>query len=280
MIELHTRKLVNNIFVGEYHTAFRGQGMTFADFREYVHGDDVRNISWTLSARSGKPYIKLYEEERELTLILAVDVSGSGDFGSNDFFKGEVIAHIAAILGFSAIKNNDQVGLLMFSDIVEHYVPPKKGRGHIHRILRDLLYFKATNRKTKISIGLEYLQGVLKKRATIFILSDFFDDGFGVRLKQVARKHDTTAIVVRDPTELDIPKIGLVDLQDAETGDIVTVDTSNFLFQRHYKETVKKRNLAREEELRKSAVDVINITVGKDYTQPLIEYFKKRARSG
>ncbi len=280
MIELHTRKLVNNIFVGEYHTAFRGQGMTFADFREYVHGDDVRNISWTLSARSGKPYIKLYEEERELTLILAVDVSGSGDFGSNEFFKGEVITHIAAILGFSAIKNNDQVGLLMFSDIVEHYVPPKKGRGHIHRILRDLLYFKPVNRKTNISAGLEYLQGVLKKRATIFMLSDFFDDGFGVRLKQVARKHDTTAIVVRDPTELEIPKIGLVDLQDAETGDIVTVDTSNFLFQRHYKETVKKKNLAREEELRKSAVDVVNITVGKDYTQPLIEYFKKRARSG
>ncbi len=276
MIELRTRKLVNNLFAGEYHTTFYGQGMTFADFREYVHGDDVRNISWTLSARSEKPYIKLYEEERELTLILAVDVSGSGDFGSRDLFKGEVIAHIAAILGFSAIKNNDQVGLLLFSDIVEHYVSPKKGRGHIHRILRDLLYFKPVSRATNIAEGLEYLQGVLKKRAIIFVLSDFFDEDFSGRLRQVAKKHEAIAVVVQDPAELVIPNVGLVDLQDAETGDMVTVDTSSFLFQKHYKETVKKRNLEREEELRKSGVDIINIIVGKDYTQPLIKYFKKR----
>ncbi len=278
LLEISTRKIVNNLFAGEYHSAFKGQGMTFSEFREYVPGDDVRSIAWPLMARTGKPYIKKFDEEREMTVILAVDVSGSGEFGSQSYFKGEIITHMAALLGFSATKNKDPVGLLLFSDQVELYVPPKKGRGQIHRILRDLYYFKPKSRGTKISSGLEYLQGVLKKKAHIFIFSDFMDKNFELSLRMLGKKHDAVAVIVRDPAELEIPKLGLVDLHDAETGEVMTVDTSSSSFRKLFAEITKKRIELQEVELRRAAVDRIEVRTDQDFVAPLIGFFKRRSR--
>ena len=234
LLELSTRKLVNNLFAGEYHSAFKGQGMTFSEFREYSPGDDIRAISWPVTARMGKPYIKKFDEERELTLMLVVDVSGSENFGTKSYLKGEVITHLAAILSFAAVKNNDPVGLILFSDQVEHYVPPKKGRGHVYRILRDLYYFKPRSKKTKISVALEYLQAMLRKRSTVFIFSDFLDNNYDQALRQIGRKHDLIACVVRDQAEREMPNVGLIELEDAETEEVITVDTSSRSFRLAY----------------------------------------------
>jgi uncharacterized protein (DUF58 family) len=279
LLELNTRKLVNNLFAGEYHTMFKGQGMTFAEFREYVPGDDVRAISWPLTARTGKTFIKKFDEERELTLILAVDVSGSSDYGSGAYFKGEIMVHLAALLAFSAARNKDQIGLLLFSDQVEHFVPPRKGHGAVHRILRDLLYFKPRSSKTKISVGLEYLLGILKKRAHIFLISDFMDQNFDRALKQLGRKHDVVAVTVQDDSEIQLPAMGLVDMQDAETGEIVTVDTSSAVFRQLYKADVQKRRAERDRILRQSQVDRIEINSNKNYVDPLVAFFRRPRRS-
>ena len=277
LIELSTRKLVNNIFAGEYHTMFKGQGMTFADFREYVPGDDVRAISWPLTAKAGKPYIKKFEEEREMTLILAVDISGSSDFGTGAFFKGEIMTHLAAILAFSAVKNNDQVGLLLFSDQVEHFVPPKKGRGHVYRILRDLLFFKPKSSQTKMNTALQYLNGILKKRAAIFLFSDFVDEGFDKALRMLGDRHDVVACVVQDMAEDELPDWGLVDLQDPESGEIMTVDTTSLLFRETYKQSHKNRKAQRDKMLRLAQVERIDVVTQGDYFDPLIKYFRKKA---
>ncbi len=276
LLEINTRKMVNNLFAGEYHTAFKGQGMTFADFREYVPGDDVRTISWPLTARTGKTFIKTFEEERELTLILAIDVSGSSDFGTGPYFKGEVMTHLAALLAFSAVKNNDQVGLLLFSDQVEHFVPPKKGRGHVHRLLRDLFYYQPKSSTTKISSALSYLQGVLKKKASVFVFSDFMDEGFDQSLRQLGRKHDVVACVVNDIAESEIPDMGVIDVQDAETGEIVTIDTSSADFRKSVQQNFQKKKDARDRQLRLAQVDRVDVKSNKDYVDPLIAYFKKR----
>lgn len=276
LLEINTRRLVNNLFAGEYHTAFKGQGMTFADFREYVAGDDVRSISWPLTARTGKTFIKTYEEERELTLIIAVDVSGSSDFGTGPYFKGEVMTHMAALLAFSAVKNNDQIGLLLFSDQVEHFVPPKKGRGHVHRLLRDLFYFKPKSHRTKLSAGLSYLQSVVKKRATIFVFSDFMDQNFDQSLRLLGRKHDVVACVVNDAAEYSLPKMGVIDVQDAETGEVMTVDTSSPGFRENYEKEVLKRKEVRDKMLRQSQVDRVDVKSSNDYVDPLVAFFKKR----
>lgn len=276
MLEINTRKLVNNLFAGEYHTAFKGQGMTFADFREYVPGDDVRSISWALTARTGKTFIKTYEEEREMTLILAVDVSGSTDFGTGAYFKGEVMTHLAALLAFSAVKNNDQIGLLLFSDQVEHFVPPKKGRGHVQRLLRDLFYFKPKSHLTKISSGLTFLQGAIKKKATIFVFSDFIDQSFEQSLRLLGKKHDVVACVVNDGAEYSLPVMGVVEVQDAETGEILTIDTSSSRFREEYENAVKKRKEERDRLLRLSQVERVDVNSAKDYVDPLVAFFKKR----
>lgn len=275
LLELNTRKLVNNLFAGEYHTAFKGQGMTFADFREYVPGDDVRNISWPLSARTGKTYIKTYEEEREQTLMIAVDISGSTDFGTAGYFKGEVMTYISAILAFSAVKNNDQVGLILFSDQVEHYVPPKKGRGQVQRILRDLFYFKPKSHRTKLEPALSYLLGVLKKRATIFVLSDFYDQGFDRSLRQLGRKHEVIACVVQDQGEVNLPDLGVIDFQDPETGEIQTVDTSSQHFRDQVQLNWKKRQEERDRMLLLAQIDKVEINTTEDYINPLVEFFKR-----
>lgn len=276
LLEINTRKLVNNLFAGEYHTAFKGQGMTFADFREYVPGDDVRSISWPLTARTGKTYIKTFEEERELTLILAVDVSGSTDFGTGNYFKGEVMTHLAALLAFSAVKNNDQIGLLLFSDQVEHFVPPKKGRGHVQRLLRDLFYYKPKSHQTKISAGLSFIQSALKKRATIFVFSDFMDQGFEQSLRLLGRKHDVVACVVNDAAEFTLPRMGVIEVQDAETGEILTVDTSSESFRTEYESAVQKKKEQRDRLLRLSQVERIDVNSSSDYVNPLVAFFKKR----
>ena len=278
LLELSTRKMVNSVFAGEYHSAFKGQGMTFSEFREYVPGDDVRSISWPLTARTGKPYIKIFDEERESSLILAVDVSGSSDFGTSKYFKGEAMAHIAALLGFSAERNHDPVGLLLFSDQVEHFVPPKKGRGQVHRILRDLYYFKPRSRYTDISSALDYLQGVLKKRSHVFVISDFLDQGYDMSLKLMGRRHDTVAVVVRDQAEGTLPVMGLMDFQDPETGEIFTVDTSSKKFQNEYKNSMDIQKEARDQELRRAQIDRIDIGTGSDFTDPLIAFFRRRNR--
>lgn len=276
LLEISTRKLVNNLFSGEYHTAFKGQGMTFADFREYVPGDDVRHISWPLTARAGKPYIKKFDEERELTLMLVVDVSGSTDFGSQNLFKGEVMAHLAALLAFSAAKNKDQVGLLLFSDQVEHYVPPKKGQGHVQRILRDLYYHEPKSRETNLDISLRFLQGILKKRSVLFIMSDFIDGRYDESLRMLARKHEVVSVVVRDHHEEQLPQVGLIDLWDNETGEVVTVDTQSSVFREQWLKLWKVKELERDKLLRQAQVDRVDVWVNGDFVNPLIQYFKMR----
>lgn len=278
LLEISTRRLVNNLFAGEYHSAFKGQGMTFSEFREYVPGDDVRAIAWSLTARTGKPYIKKYDEEREMTLMLAVDVSGSEDFGTKEFYKGQIMTHLAALLSFSAAKNKDPVGLLLFSDQVEHYVPPRKGRGQVHRILRDLFYFKPKSKRTKIEVGLEYLQGVLKKRANLFIFSDFMDQGFDQALRMIGKKHETAAVVVADPAELNLPDMGLIDLEDPETGEIVTVDSSSPLVRREYERLVAEQKQLRDQELKRAQVERIDVVTDQDIVQPLVHFFQRRYR--
>jgi uncharacterized protein (DUF58 family) len=276
LLEMRTRRVVNNLFVGEYHSAFKGQGMTFAEFREYVPGDDVRSIAWPLMARTGKVYIKKHDEERETTVMLVVDVSGSQGFGSKKYLKGEVVAHLSALLGFAATMNKDAVGLILFSDQVEHFVPPKKGRGQMHRILRDIYYFKPRSKKTSIGHVSEYLQGVLKKRAHVFLFSDFLDTDFEKPLRILARKHDTVAVVVKDPAEEKLPPLGLVDFEDPETGEVETVDTSSPLFQREYKAYCMQQNELRESQLRRAGVDRVDVQTDGDLVQPLVSFFQQR----
>jgi len=278
LLEISTRKKVNNLFLGEYHSAFKGQGMTFSEFREYVPGDDVRTIAWPLMARSGKVYIKKFDEEREMTVILAVDVSGSQDFGSKQYFKGEVAAHVAAMLSFAAVGNKDAVGLLLFSDQVELFVPPKKGRGQVMRILRDLYYFKPGSRGTNLGLAVDHLYGALKKKAHIFVLSDFLNEGFEGPLRRLSRKHDTVAVVLEDKLELEIPSLGLVDFEDPETGETVCVDTSSPVFKREYQEYLKQLNARRESELKRAQVDLINVRTDQDLVTPLLAFFQRRSR--
>ncbi len=275
-IEIDTKKLVNDIFSGEYHTKFKGQGMTFSDFREYVPGDDVRAISWTLMARAGKPYIKTYEEERELTMIIAVDISGSQDFGSKNNFKGETLAYVAATLAFSAIRNNDKVGLLLFTNEVELFVPPKKGKAHVYRILRDILFFKPKNKQTRIDSALDYLRGVLKKRATIFLLSDFQDEGYENSLTYLEKKHEVIAGLICDEAEFLFPDVGLIDLQDAETGETVLIDTSNPVFREEMKSQFKSNIDQFQKKLKKTGVDSFSFEANDQFHHSLIAFFKRR----
>lgn len=275
-IEIDTRKIVNNLFTGEYHTRFKGQGMTFADFREYVPGDDVRSISWNLMARSGKPYTKTYEEERELTVILCVDISGSQEFGSQNYFKGETMAYVAATIAFSAVKNNDQVGLLLFTNDVELYVPPKKGKNHVYRILREILYFKPRQRKTNISLALNFLRGILRKRATVFLLSDFKDTNYLTALSWLEKKHEVVAGLVQDPAEFIFPDVGLIDIQDAETGETILIDSSNPAFRSAMKAQFKNEFEKISQDLKKTNVDSFSFLADDNYHRALLTFFKRR----
>ncbi|MBN2280001.1 MAG: DUF58 domain-containing protein [Candidatus Marinimicrobia bacterium] len=275
-IELKTRKVVNDVFSGEYHSVFKGQGMEFSEVREYMIGDDIRKIDWNVTARSNRPFVKVYEEERELTVMLVVDASGSGQFGSGEKFKAEIAAEICALLAFSAIKNNDKVGLLIFTDDIEKYIPPAKGRGHVLRVIREILYFKPNSRKTNIKKGLEYLLRGLKRHAIVFLVSDFDDTDFMQPLKILNKKHDVVAIQTIDRRELALPNVGLIKLKDAETDEEIWVDTTNRKFRENYENYMQEKFTKFQNEIKRIQLDHILINVADNYIDPLVRFFKQR----
>lgn len=275
-IEIKTRGLSNQIFSGEYHSVFKGRGMAFSEVREYQFGDDIRNIDWNVTARFNHPFVKIFEEERELTVMLLIDVSGSNNFGTNFQLKQDVITEIAAVLSFSAIQNNDKVGVIFFSDKIEKFIPPKKGTSHILRIIRELIDFKAENSGTNISEALRYLSNVIKKKSTAFLISDFMNEGFEKALQIANYKHDLIAIRVTDEREFEIPNIGMVRMVDAETGISRWVDTSSRKVRRHYSDTIMKKSRYLDSVFGKYGIDSTKIYTGKDYVKPLMTLFKKR----
>ncbi len=276
-IEIKTRGLSNNIFAGEYHTAFKGRGMTFSEVREYQYGDDIRNIDWNVTARYNHPFIKIFEEERELTVMLLIDVSGSREFGSGFRFKKNVITEIAAVLAFSAIQNNDKIGVVFFSDRIEKFIPPKKGKKHILHIIRELITFTPEHRDTDISEALRYLTNAIKKRCTAFVISDFIDDEFEDALKIANQKHDIVALKVYDKRETEIPSIGLIKLKDAETNQYNWVDTSSKAVRDAYKKWWIENDLFTKSTFRKCGVDNVSVNTDDDYVKALISLFKNRA---
>ncbi len=277
-IEITTRGLVNEVLSGDYHSAFKGRGMNFAEVREYQYGDDIRSIDWNVTARTGSPFVKVFEEERELTVMLVVDVSASGDFGSRERLKGEVAVEICALLAFSAIKNNDKVGLIIFSDHVEQFVPPRKGRRHVLRVLRELLYHRPTGKGTDIAVALDYLNHIQRKKAVTFLVSDFRDSGFEKALRIAGRRHDLIAVRMVDVRERELPPLGFLELEDPETGKRVTVNTSNARFRAAYHDRAVEARDALDRTLRRAGVDVIDIETGQPYGLPLMRFFKERMR--
>lgn len=277
-LEIQTRALVNDVFSGEYHSVFKGRGMAFAEVREYVIGDDVRNIDWNVTARTGHPFVKVFDEERELTVMLLVDVSSSGEFGTHEQMKGDIAAEICALLAFSAIKNNDKVGLIIFTDRIEKFVPPKKGRTHVLRVLREVLYHKPEGHGTNITTALEYLNRVIRRKAVVFLVSDFLSEGYEKALRVAGKRHDLVAIPITDPRETEIPNVGLVELEDAETGEVHLLDTSDPANRQAFAHEAARRGLLREKTLRSSKVDPVDIQTNKPYIDPLVRFFKMRAK--
>jgi uncharacterized protein (DUF58 family) len=278
LIEIQTRSVVNELFAGEYHSVFKGRGMEFAEVREYQQGDDVRSIDWNVTARVGTPFVKMYDEERELTVMLVVDASASGAFGSEEQMKGEVGVEISALLAFSAIKNNDRVGLLIFTDEVEVFIPPKKGRKHVLRVIRELLYFQPQGRGTSIAGALEYLERVIHRRSVVFILSDFLDADYQRVLQLVARRHDLIAVNLFDPRERQLPDVGFISLQDAESGGQLLVDTRNPRVRERFAEEQRGEEEQRSRAFRKLGIDEIFIDSTKSYIEPLVQFFRTRMR--
>jgi len=275
-IEIKTRRLSDHVFGGEYHSTFKGRGMTFSEVRQYQFGDDVRNIDWNVTARYNEPFVKVFEEERELTLMLMADISGSEFFGTDNQFKNEIITEIAATLAFSAMQNNDKTGLILFSDEIELFIPPKKGKSHVLRIIRELLEFKPKSKKTDLSQALKYLTNVLKKKAIVFVLSDFITDGYRDTLKIVSGKHDVTGIRVYDRREEEIPNVGMVQMQDEETGELLLVNTGAKGVRANYNKYHRERVAYFQEAFTKSGAGAINCRVDESYVKKLLGYFKRR----
>jgi len=275
-IEIKTRRLSDHIFSGEYHSSFKGRGMAFSEVRQYQYGDDIRSIDWNVTARYNETYVKVFEEERELTMVLMVDVSGSELFGTTKQFKKETITEISATLAFSAIQNNDKVGLLLFSDEIELFIPPKKGKSHVLRIIRELIEFHPKSKKTDITQALRYLSNVMKKKAIVFVLSDFMDDGYDSALKIVGRKHDVTGIRVYDKYEEEIPKLGMIPMLDAETGKTILVNTNSKTVRTNYKGHYLKTVDYFENTFRRSGSGIINNRIDESYVKKLLGYFKRR----
>jgi len=275
-IEIKTKGLSNHIFSGEYHTAFKGKGMAFSEVREYQPGDDVRSIDWNVTARYNNPFVKIFEEERETTVILMIDMSGSSDFGTQTQLKREVATEIAAVLSFSAINNNDKVGVIFFSDKIEKFIPPKKGKSHILQIIRELITFKSESKKTNLEEALIYFNNVIKKRAVCFILSDFMDKNFDKSLKIARKQHDIIAIRIYDEKEEELVDVGLIKLEDTETGNVKWVDTSSKKIRKEFRKNYLRFDKNLKQTLQHSSVDYINIKTGKDYVKPLINFFKDR----
>ncbi|RHJ83479.1 DUF58 domain-containing protein [Parabacteroides sp. AM08-6] len=276
-IEIKTRGLSRNIFAGQYHSAFKGRGMAFSEVREYQYGDDIRDIDWNVTARYVRPYVKVFEEERELTVMLLIDVSGSRDFGSVNVMKKEIITEIAATLAFSAIQNNDKIGVVFFSDKIEKFIPPQKGKKHILYIIRELIDFHPEEKKTNIAQALKYLTNAIKKRCTTFLISDFIDkEGFKDALTIANRKHDVVAIQVYDRRETELPSVGLIKIKDAETGVERWVDSSSERVRAAYKEWWDRRQAAMSDSFKKCRVDAVSVRTEDDYVKALIALFDKR----
>lgn len=277
-LEIKTRGLSNQIFSGQYHSAFKGRGMAFSEVREYQIGDDVRAIDWNVTARTGSPFVKVFEEERELTVMMLVDVSGSGDFGSKLMMKRQMMTEICAVIAFSAMQNNDKVGVIFFSDRIEKFIPPKKGKSHILRIIRELLDFRPESRGTDIRQALRYLTNAVKKRSIAFVLSDFIDSGYTDALKIAARKHDLVAVRLHDPLEHDIPNVGMLPLTDAETGEMVWADTSDPKVRTRIKAEALRHEAELRDILRKSGIDMADVSTEGSYVKPLMNLFKRRGK--
>ena len=277
-IEIRTKELVNQVFSGEYHSVFKGRGMEFSEVREYQFGDDIRNIDWNVTARFGHPFIKIFEEERELTVMLLVDLSGSLIFGTVEKTKQQVAAELSAILAFSALKNNDKVGLILFTDKIEKFVPPRKGRSHVLRIIREVLSFEPEGKSTNLKAALEYMNSTIKKRSIVFLLSDFMDSGYEKILRIIGKKHDLIGVVLNDKRESEIPRLGLIKLTDAETGEERWVDTSSTKVQNRLQEVRRNMIQQRKSLFVSSRLDSIEIQTGDDYVKPLVQFFRLREK--
>ncbi|WPO79838.1 DUF58 domain-containing protein [Flavobacterium sp. KACC 22761] len=275
-IEIKTKRLSNHIFSGEYHSSFKGRGMTFSEVRQYQYGDDIRNIDWNVTARYNEAHVKVFEEERELTMVLMVDISGSEGFGSKSQFKKDIVTEIAATMAFSATQNNDKIGLILFSDNVELYIPPKKGRSHVLRIIRELIEFEPKSHKTDISEALKFLSGTQKKKAIVFMISDFMSENYEQTLKIASKKHDLTGVRVYDIREEKIPNLGMVNMLDAETGRTILVDTGSKAVRMNYEKHYHERVNYFKETFSKSGAGVVNTRVDENYVTKLLGYFKSR----
>jgi len=277
-IEITTNRLVNESLAGEYHSVFKGRGMEFDAVREYQHGDDIRTIDWNVTSRAGHPFVKRYVEERELTVMLLVDASASGSFGSTGKTKGEIAAEISALLAFSAIKNNDRVGAALFTDRVEKFIPPRRGANHVLRVVRELLFYKPERRGTRIQSALEHLNHVVHKRAVVFLISDLLDQGYEQALKVANRKHDLVILQIADPREEELPDLGILAVRDAETGEIVYIDTALPRVREFYRQNWERNQRLRWKLFQSHRIDNVTINTGQDYAIPLIRFFEERAR--
>ena len=277
-IEIRTSRLVNEALGGEYHSVFKGRGMEFDEVREYQYGDDVRSIDWNVSARQGRFYVKRYVEERELTVLLMVDLSASKDFGSVGRMKNELAAELASLLAFSAIKNNDRVGALIFTEGVEKYIPPKKGRKHVLRVVREVLAYQPVGHKTSISTAVKYLDNVLSKKSVVFLISDFFDEGYEKSLRVANQRHDLIAFPISDPREGALPDAGILQLLDPETGEMILVDTTLRAVRKKYEKLWNEQVEMRNRIFRRNRIEFVEITTHKPYDIPLIKFFRQRAK--
>ncbi|HOZ08269.1 MAG TPA: DUF58 domain-containing protein [candidate division Zixibacteria bacterium] len=277
-IEIRTKRLVNDLFSGEYHSTFKGQGMEFEEVRQYEPGDDIRLIDWNVTARTGYPHIKKFREERELSVVLLVDASSSGRFGTRERFKSETAAELGALLAFSAIKNNDKVGLIIFTDQIEKFVPPRKGRGHVLRLIREILFFEPKRTGTDVAGALEYLNRVVRRKSVVFLISDFLSEDFHRPLQVANRRHDLIAVKISDPRESRFDDVGLIELEDAETGEVYVIDTGSKEFRREYAARADEDLGRLEREFRLINLDFINIRTDQPYIKPLIAFFRSRER--
>jgi uncharacterized protein (DUF58 family) len=277
-IEIRTKKLVNDVFSGEYHSIFKGRGMEFEDVREYQLGDDIRVIDWNVTARCGHPFVKRFKEERELTVMLLVDASSSGEFGTAQRMKGEIAAELCSVLAFSAIKNNDRVGMIIFTDRVEKYIPPKKGSSHVLRLIREVLYFEPQHKRTNINCALEFLGRVTKRRSVVFLVSDFLSSDFDKMLSIANKKHDLIAIRIADPRERELPNVGFIELEDAETGEQIVIDTKSAEVRKDFKEYALREETNLDKSFRSVDLDHIHISADRSYVEPLMAFFRVRAK--
>ncbi len=276
-IEIKSRGLSNQIFSGEYHSAFKGRGMAFSEVREYTPGDDVRTIDWNVTARFNSPFVKVFEEDRELSVVLLVDISASGAFGTSNQFKQDVITEICAVIAFSASQNNDKIGIIFFTDKIEKFIPPKKGKTHILRIIRELIEFKPENKKTNIELALKYLTNVIKKKSIVFLISDFLSNhDYKDAIKIANKKHDLVALRIIDKTEMDIPQVGLMKLKDNESGNILWIDTNDKLFRKQFATNKINFESNLKEIFNRAGIDSANINTNESYIKPLMNLFKKR----